>query len=376
MIVRDPQQLTVRTLGGKISCSRPTSANGENSLLPTVFSQDGNIALSWNNYEDQAGNVYIWDLAQCTITGPVLILPEVERQISVSSDSRSVLTGSSAGYTFYVFDAQTGQLRFLLSGYDAKFSADGKQVYVVEDEAVNAYDVETGKYQYPVLKTKSDYMTEMMVSPDGMFLAINNVDRQYRMINISGHSSPGEVLAFGHGDPVFSQDGKRVVALQYRPGASELRFWDLNTGNEITQWQGLVPSDDLYPRFSLIQIYQPVLATFATDGYSKYVYLWKVPEFSLEYVLTQSSKNVDRHIDSPIENLRFISDDRILFARGSKPDAFLFWSVETGELLQAVPAEVHESEMGNPIAFSTDWRLLLVLDGDGTVHVWGVKWFL
>lgn len=372
MIVREPQKLTVRTLDGEVHCSKPTSADAENSLLPTVFSRDGSIALSWNDYGDRAGNIYIWDLAQCRITGPVLVLPEVERQISVSSDSRSVLTGSSAGPTFYVFDAQTGQLRFLLSGFDAKFSADGQQVYVVEDEAVNAYDVDTGEYQYPMFETHSDGMTEMMVSPDGRFLAINNGDRQYRMIPIRGRAAPSAVLAFGNGDPVFSRDGKLVAAIQDRLGASELRFWDLNTGSEITEWQGLVPSDAIYLSYSFNSNFTH-LATLATDGYSQYVYLWKVPELSLAQVLPQFSQHIDRPTNSPIESLEFISGDRLLFARGSHPDAFLFWNIQTGELLQAVPAEVHESMMGNPIAFSPDGRLLLVLDSDGTIHVWGIK---
>lgn len=29
--------------------------------------------------------------------------------------------------------------------------------------------------------------------------------------------------------------------------------------------------------------------------------------------------------------------------------------------------------MSNPIVFSPDGRLILVLDSDGTIHVWGVK---
>ena len=372
MIVRDPQKLTVRTLDGEVYCSKPTSIDAENSLPPTVFSQDGNIALSWNDYSDRAGDIFIWDLEQCTVTGPILIFPEVARQISISSDSRSVLTGSSAGPTFYVFDAQTGQMRFSLSGYDAKFSADGKQVYIVEDEAVNAYDVETGEYQYPVLKTKSDSMTEIIVSPDVGYLAINNGNRQYRMFNIGDLSSTGEVLEFGHGDPIFSQDGKLVVLLNHRPGAYVLRFWALNTRNEFTQWRGFVAVDERYTIYSFNSNFSR-LATLATDGYREYVYLWKVPEFSLEHVLTQFSHNVKRPTTGAIYNLQFISDDHLLFACGSNPDTFLFWDIQTGELIQAVPAEVHGSEMGNPVAFSPDGRLLLVVDSDGTIHVWGVK---
>ena len=156
MIIREKQKLTVRALEGVATCSKPIDTKSANSFLPEIFSSDGSIAISWNYYGNRAGDVRIWDLKQCTISVPVLIFPEVAREMSFSSDGRSILTGSSAGYTFHVFDVQTGQMRFSLSGFDAGIQrANGKQDFVVEEASVNAYDVETGEYSYSVLKTDS-----------------------------------------------------------------------------------------------------------------------------------------------------------------------------------------------------------------------------
>jgi WD40 repeat protein len=106
-----------------------------------------------------------------------------------------------------------------------------------------------------------------------------------------------------------------------------------------------------------------------TDGYNNFVYIWNIPSFSLANTLTQPFLNGRRHISA----LEFSPDNRLLFARGINPDVFLFWDVQNGDLIYEAPAEIHESELGNPIAFSPDGRLLLALDSDGTIHVWGIK---
>jgi WD40 repeat protein len=369
MIVREKQKLTVRTLEGVATCSKPIDTESANSFLPEIFSSDGSIAISWNYYGNRAGDVRIWDLKQCTISVPVLIFPEVAREMSFSSDGRSILTGSSAGYTFHVFDVQTGQMRFSLSGFDAGFSANGKQVFVVEEASVNAYDVETGEYSYSVLKTDSDYMTDIVVSPDGQFVALTNDPyRDYHFFRVGDNSVLNKIPDAIDGYPYFSQDRKYMAVIKSKTAASsEIRFWDISTGNELTQWQGMVPNEG-YVNASFNSDFTQ-LATFGTDGYYKYVYIWNVPEFSLAKTLTQAFPNSDRSIN----NLEFISNNQLLFAFGSNPDVFIFWSASTGDLLSEIPAEVNRSELGNPILFSPDGRLLAVLDDDGTIHVWGVK---
>lgn len=369
MLILEQQKLTVLALNGDVVCSAPLDAEAAKAILPDEFSSQGTIALSWNYYGTQAGTVRIWDLEQCTISKPVLIFPEIARHIDISSDGRSILTGSSAGYTFYVFDAQTGQMRFLLSGFDAQFSADGKQVFVVETKAINAYDVNTGEYLYPVVEVDSDYMTAIIVSPDGQLIVINDTSlRNFQFFEIGSHPTINKIPTFSHSYVYFSRDQKLMAVIGGSLGVSEFRFWDITTGNQLTEWQGQLPSDgyDYYHSFN--SDFSQV-AMLGTDGYYKYVYIWDIPEFSLAKVLTQPFPNTAR----PISNLEFLSQDRLFFARGVSPDAFLFWDVQTGNLLAEIPAEIHGSELGNSVAFSPDERLLLILDSDGTIHVWGVK---
>jgi WD40 repeat protein len=76
--------------------------------------------------------------------------------------------------------------------------------------------------------------------------------------------------------------------------------------------------------------------------------------------------------DRQIGDFAFLSEDRMLFARGVNPDALLFWDVQTGTLLHELPIDILDSELGNPAVLSPDGRLLLMLDGDGTIRVWGV----
>ena len=368
MIIRENQKLTVRTLEGLVTCSKPIDTESANAFLPEIFSLDGSIAISWNYYGNWAGDVRIWDIKQCIISAPVLIFPEVAREMSFSSDGHSLLTGSSAGYTFHVFDVQTGQMRFSLSGFDAAFNADGKQVFVIEEEFINAYDVKTGTFLSQVVKGDFDYMTEILVSPDGKFLAINDTStREYQIASISNNSVTDKILISDNSNLYFNQNGNIMATIKMGIADSQIRFWDISMGNELIQWQGMVPTEG-YVNVAFNSDFTQ-LATFGTDGYYKYVYIWNVPEFSLAKSLTQSFPNGNRSIN----NLEFISNNQLLFACGNNPDAFLFWDVSTGDLLSEMPAEIHGSELGNPIVFSPDGRLLAMLDGDGTIHVWGVK---
>lgn len=369
MMVYEKQKLTIRTFDGIVICTKSIDVESAHAFHPDLFSLDGSIAVSWNSYGDRAGDIRIWDLEQCTISNPVLIFPEVARQLSISSDGRSVLTDSNAGYTFHVFDIQTGQMRFSLSGYDAQFSANGQQVFVVEPETINAYNVETGEYLFSVAAIDSDYMTEIIVSPDGKFLVVNDTStRDYRIVDIGDTSLMDRALTFGNSTPCFSRNEKLMATIKDKLGVSELHFWELASGNELTEWQASIPSEGYANKKSFNSNFTQ-LATFGTDGYYKYVYIWDIPGFSLANVLTQPFPNTNR----PIRNLEFISNDSLLFARGINPDGFLFWDVQTGDLLAEIPAEIHESELGNPVAFSPDGKLLLVLDNDRTIHIWGIK---
>lgn len=368
IIIREKQALTVRTIEGEVTCSKPINSETIPPFLPIMFSLDGTVGISWNSHGFRAGDIRVWDLKECTISEPILTFPEVARKLSISPDGRSVITSSIAGYTFHVFDTKTGKMRFSLSGYDAEFSADGKQVFVVNDDALNAYDVETGKYLYPVLKDDFDYMTSVMVSPNGKFLAINDTStREYRVTSLDKNSSMGEIPDLLASELHFSRNGKFMAEIKDGEGVSELRFWDLSNGSELIQQRGLLPRQG-YTEPTFNSDFSQ-LVTLDTDGYYKLAYLWNVQKLSLVNVFSQPFLKQKR----PINNLEIISGDRLLFAHGSTPDVFLFWNVQTGDLLSEVPVEIRHSEFGNPIAFSSDERLILALDGDGTIHVWGIK---
>jgi WD40 repeat protein len=361
MIIRQKQHLTVRTLDGVIICSKPTAPESAKAFLPEIFSWDGRIAIGWNDYGYQAGEIRVWDLEQCIISEPILIMPEVAREIAFSSDGASMLTGSRAGYTFFVFDVQTGQVRFLLSGLDAAFSADGQHVFVVEEEAVNAYDARTGKYSYTVLKIDSDYSADILVSPDGQFIVLDK-----HIYRIDGGSLGKLPDCDINGEIFFSQASQLMAIVQSNRATDEISVWDLSTGEPITNQKGIVLSDDYNEPVFNSNFTQ--LATFGTDGRYQNLYLWNVPEFTFDKVLFQSNEDRDRLIS----DFRFVSNDRLLFAFASTPDAFLFWEVDTGDLISEIPVEIHEGLYGGPLAISPDGRLITVIDFDGTIHVWGV----
>jgi WD40 repeat protein len=368
---RQKQKLTVSALDDTVICSKPVDPQSTGVSHPKSFSSDGSIAISCDSSGYRAGDVRVWDLDQCTISKPVLIFPEVAREISFSSDGRSVLTGSAAGYTFHVFDVQTGQMRFSLSGFDAAFSADGNQVFVAEAEAVNAYDVETGNYINSVLKTVSDSMTDIFISPDGQFIVLTNdpSTRKYHFYKIDDGSLFNISYPMNGNNLYFSQNSQFMAISKHRPALNEIRFWKMSTGTELTNWQGMVPDATLSVNVEAsFNSDFTQLATFSTNGYHQYVYIWSVPEFTLTKALTQFSNG-----DQRIQNLEFIANNQLFFARGVDPDMFLFWDLSTGELISEISAEVHYSMLGNPIVFSPDGRLITVVDGDGTIHVWGVK---
>lgn len=367
LIQLEAQELTVRTLAGEVTCSQPVDAVAATSFLPERFSADGSVAISWNSYGFQAGEVRIWDLERCLISEPILNFPEVARQLSFSADGRSVLTGSRAGYTFHVFDTNTGRLRFSLPGFDAQFNADGEQVFVVEAQAIQAYAVDTGQFLGQVLENASDYMTEILVSPNGKFLAINDTpSRESRIIGLDQVSWLGVRPGILYHKLHFSRDGKLMAEITNELGGNQLRFWDLETGNELSQRQGRLPTTG--PAEIAFNSDFTQAATLGTDGYYQYVYLWDAQKLSLDKVLTQPYPRSKR----PIRNLAFMPEDRLLIARGIDPDAWLFWEVQTGKLLAELPAEIHLSELGNPMAFSPAGNLILSVDGDGTLHVWGI----
>jgi WD40 repeat protein len=368
ILVREEQRLSVRTLENEILCSEHVSPETDNAFPPKMFSMDGSVAVSWNSYGDRAGDVRVWNLAQCTISEPVLIFPEVARQMSISADGSSVLTGSRAGYTFFVFDVKTGQMRFSLSGIDAQFSADGQQVFVVEEDAINAYDVVTGEHLYLVLKTDSTYSTTILVSPNGKSLALSgNLYGDYQIINIDENSSIGKMPILVNGRPHFSLDGMYMVTVDEKRATYELHFWQLSSGSELKEWQGLIPKES----FTSIAFNSDFsqLATRGTDGYYVFPYIWDIPSLSLVNVLTQPPSDGNRYFT----HLNYISDDLLLFALGSNPDALLFWDIQTGNLLSEIPVDILVSEFGTPITFSPDGRLILMADNDGTIQVWGIK---
>jgi WD40 repeat protein len=239
---------------------------------------------------------------------------------------------------------------------------------VVEAKAIRAYAAETGQFLAQVLANDSDYMTGILVSPNGKFLAINDTSsREYRIIGLDQVSWLGERPGILYRELHFSRDGKLMAEITNELGGNQLRFWDLDTGNELSQRQGRLPTTG--PAEIAFNSDFSQAATLGTDGYYQYVYLWDAQKLSLDKVLTQPFP----HSKRSIRNLAFTPDDRLLFAHGIDPEAFLFWEVKTGKLLAELPAKIHLSELGNPLAFSPDGSLLLIVDGDGTIHAWGLR---
>ncbi|HET9912730.1 MAG TPA: hypothetical protein VFQ13_12615, partial [Anaerolineales bacterium] len=140
------QNFVLQTLQGDLVCS----FSNPDDIAPhrlRSFTKDGNMGLSW---DDNRGEIRIWDFKNCTISDPILYFQEFERQLKFSPDGRSLLANSRGGYGYFILDAQSGDFRYTVETrnvykvYGVDFSAGGRKIAVYNEDAIVEYDAVTG----------------------------------------------------------------------------------------------------------------------------------------------------------------------------------------------------------------------------------------
>ena len=173
--------------------------------------------------------------------------------MALSTDGALIASGSgmwgiNAPGEIAVWDAQTGQQRFMLRGQtgcimNVAFSPDGKRLATAgtgwrgQRDGARIWDVEQGTMQLAI--TEAGNVFSVAFSPDGQILALGRADGKVSLCD----SSTGAVMSTlsGHQGNVFSlsfrRDGARLASGS-RDGT--VRVWDVSGGTEIAVIPDLV----------------------------------------------------------------------------------------------------------------------------------------
>jgi len=354
------QNFTLETLKGDQICSF-SNTYGVYSHKLVSFTKDESIGISW---DDDRGEVRVWDFKRCLVSESILFFQEIARKMKFSPDGKSLLTGSLGGYSYHVLDVQTGLGRYTIQGvYDAEFSADGNSIIVLAGETLDAYDVETGLLLKPILKVEEESLgASLIVSPDGNTIALRRSGTSHvKVLNLQDGSEITNISDTNNWQTVFNKKGNLLAVVRSAADGTEVKFWNVITGQELDNWHGLLP-------YGLPVVFNKDLSMLASIDENK-VYLWGIPEFSIDKILDPTDI-YGQHIAG---GLTFSPDSKLLVGLGHDPNEILFWNVETGQFLYKIPTSETYLELGYYIDLSPDGRLLATMGNHGTIQILGVK---
>ncbi|MBE7499473.1 MAG: protein kinase [Verrucomicrobiales bacterium] len=197
-----------------------------------------------------AGSEKIARIWQIPTGRPLLVLRGHERSLcalEVSPTGKRIATGSWDG-TARIWDADTGESLFVLDHGTNRFvwtsfSPDGRRLATVDEDAIWIWEVESGRRlaRYQTGQSRPD---RVLWFKDGRRLLTCNLDRNMAVWDArSGKELRRWTTRGAAGNPSFSADGKRLVAVSAREflfgyDVPSAEIWDPETGRHLLTLAG------------------------------------------------------------------------------------------------------------------------------------------
>jgi WD40 repeat protein len=382
------------------------------SVNAVAFSPDGRHAISGST----DGAVKLWEVESGRLVRKFSNSQDWILSVSFSRDGAKIVSGSKSGTTLW--DAKTGRLlrSFPSQAVGAvKISSDGQRVFSITQGFI-AWDVQTGK-RLRMFSPPGEQVELNSISSDGRRLLAKgfqcrsegrgrscsaerlelwNTDTQQLVMSepIESDSDPGWNGAFspdrrylligatssnptlklwdvetgrlirtvqrsklsGFGDPVFSPDGRYVLATD----EAAINLWDVETGALVRRFEE--QSSDFFP-VAISRDGRRLVS--GTSAHSK-LKLWDLD--TGQYV-----RELGGSTDAATSVA--ISAGAQLVASGSKEKVFRVWNAQTGQLLHT--SQEQEGSVLS-VAFSPDGKKLLSASGGETksaIKLWDVPTF-
>jgi WD40 repeat protein len=283
-----------------------------------------------------------------------LRLPADSKQVDLSPDGRTLLTGGRDG-TVQRWDAVTGQplgppLRHRDEVLVAAFSPDGRLIVTgSKDRTACLWDATTGQPFGPPL-LHPDQVRAAALSPDGRTVLTGCADRNARLWEAAtgkpigpSLSHPGTVRSV-----MFSPDGRSVLTL----GASQtVQLWEAATGKPSgapLRHDGFIWSAAFHPNGRM-------LLTGSSDRTAR---LWEVA----------TGKPIGPPLvhGNEVRAVAFSPDGRFILT-GCQDQTARLWDTASHHL---VGSPLRHQRYVHTVAFNPDGRLALTGSGDQTARLW------
>ena len=141
----------------------------------TALSGDGQIVVSSN----EGASCRCWDLSHGSEAISELRLTEPADRLSLDQHGTRLLVASTLG-NLQIYDPKTGMLTQSIPGIGllsalGRFTADGEHVVLVSGHEVSLYSLPSGKLKWKTTMNGTEYLRELMISPDGRYIAVSGV---------------------------------------------------------------------------------------------------------------------------------------------------------------------------------------------------------